>query len=72
MARYQYITPTEPSQHLMIKYDEVRQMYCQNLEFGFFFLELVAERLMRDATQNKHRVPVAQAPTDLAVAREAP
>jgi hypothetical protein len=30
-------------------YDEVRQMYYQNPKFGFFFLELVAERLMRDA-----------------------
>jgi len=29
----------------------VRQMYFQNPRFGFFFLELVAERLMRDATR---------------------
>jgi hypothetical protein len=34
---------------LSVTYDEVRQMYYQNPRFGFFFLELVAERLMRDA-----------------------
>ncbi|RZS58368.1 Crp/Fnr family transcriptional regulator [Sphaerotilus mobilis] len=34
---------------LMLSYDEVRQMYFQNPAFGFFFLELVAERLSRDA-----------------------
>jgi CRP/FNR family cyclic AMP-dependent transcriptional regulator len=34
---------------LLLSYDEVRQMYYQNPRFGFFFLELVAERLMRDA-----------------------
>ena len=33
---------------LLLTYDEVRQMYYQNPRFGFFFLELVAERLMRD------------------------
>ena len=37
-----------------MNYDEVRQMYFQNPRFGFFFLELVAERLMRDA--NRPRV----------------
>jgi CRP-like cAMP-binding protein len=39
---------------LMIKYEEVRQMYYQSPEFGFFFLELVADRLFRDA-KNKQR-----------------
>ena len=34
---------------LLVTYDEVRQMYYQNPKFGFFFLELAAERLMRDA-----------------------
>jgi CRP/FNR family transcriptional regulator, cyclic AMP receptor protein len=39
----------------MIKDEEVRQMYYQSPEFGFFFLELVADRLFRDAKQNKQR-----------------
>ena len=38
---------------LQINYDEVRQMYFQNPRFGFFFLELVAERLLRDANRMK-------------------
>lgn len=37
---------------LSVTYDEVRQMYYQNPRFGFFFLELVAERLMRDAQRH--------------------
>jgi hypothetical protein len=34
---------------LMVTYDEVRQLYFQNPKFGFFFLQLVADRLTRDA-----------------------
>ena len=41
---------------LLLTYDEVRQMYYQNPRFGFFFLELVAERLMRDASRAAQRV----------------
>ena len=36
---------------LVLTYDEVRQMYYQNPKFGFFFLELAAERLTRDASR---------------------
>lgn len=36
---------------LLLTYDEVRQMYYQNPKFGFFFLELAAERLMRDVAR---------------------
>ena len=36
---------------LQITYDEVRQLYFQNPKFGFFFLQLAAERLMRDANR---------------------
>ncbi len=38
---------------LLLTYDEVRQMYFQNPAFGFYFLELVAERLSRDATRRR-------------------
>lgn len=37
---------------LLVTYDEVRQMYFQNPAFGFFFLELVASRLMQDAARS--------------------
>lgn len=43
---------------LRINYGEVRQMYFQNPAFGFFFLELATERLMRDA----QRAAAAPAP----------
>ncbi len=54
---------------LLLTYDEARQMYFQNPSFGFFLLELVAERLMRDASrgstpkgQQAIADPVASAP----------
>lgn len=46
---------------LALTYDEVRQMYYQNPKFGFFFLQLAAERLMRDAALAAK--PAASAPT---------
>jgi CRP/FNR family transcriptional regulator, cyclic AMP receptor protein len=47
--RTQTVVCEQAGELLIITYDEVRQMYFQNPRFGFFFLELVAERLMRDA-----------------------
>jgi CRP/FNR family cyclic AMP-dependent transcriptional regulator len=37
---------------LALTYDEIRQLYFQNPAFGFFFLELVAARLTRDARRS--------------------
>jgi CRP-like cAMP-binding protein len=42
---------------LQITYDEVRQLYFQNPKFGFFFLELAAERLIRDANRSSDDRP---------------
>jgi CRP/FNR family cyclic AMP-dependent transcriptional regulator len=47
--RTQTVVCEEAGLLLSVTYDEVRQMYYQNPRFGFFFLELVAERFMRDA-----------------------
>lgn len=47
--RTQTVVCEQPGSLLLISYDEVRQMYYQNPRIGFFFLELAAERLMRDA-----------------------
>ena len=47
--RTQTVVCEQAGSLLVVTYDEVRQMYFQNPKFGFFFLELVAERLMRDA-----------------------
>ena len=49
--RTQTVVCEQAGSILQINYDEVRQMYFQNPRFGFFFLELVAERLMRDANR---------------------
>ena len=49
--RTQTVVCEQTGSLLVLTYDEVRQMYFQNPRFGFFFLELVAERLMRDATR---------------------
>jgi len=50
-TRTQTIVCEQAGSLLQINYDEVRQMYFQNPKFGFFFLELVAERLTRDANR---------------------
>lgn len=47
--RTQTVVCEQAGSLLLVTYDEIRQMYYQNPRFGFFFLELVAERLMRDA-----------------------
>ncbi len=31
---------------LVINYDQVRELYFENPEFGFYFLRLVGERLL--------------------------
>lgn len=49
---------------LTIRYDEVRQMYYQNPRFGLFFLELVAERLMRDANQLRRNAEPQEQPAE--------
>ncbi len=38
----------ESGQALMINYDQVRELYFENPEFGFYFLRLVGERLLHD------------------------
>ena len=60
--RTQTVVCEQDGSLLVITYDEIRQMYYQNPQFGIFFLELVAERLMRDAeraTQSKGTEPIA-------------
>jgi CRP/FNR family transcriptional regulator, cyclic AMP receptor protein len=47
--RTQTVVCEEDGTLLLITYDEVRQLYFQNPKFGFYFLQLAAERLTRDA-----------------------
>jgi Cyclic nucleotide-binding domain len=39
---------TEGGHVLTINYDQVRELYFENPEFGFYFLRLVGERLLHD------------------------
>lgn len=55
--RTQTVVCEEAGALLCITYDEVRQLYFQNPKFGFFFLELAAERLMRDASGRMPSTP---------------
>jgi CRP/FNR family cyclic AMP-dependent transcriptional regulator len=57
--RTQTVVCDQEGSLLLLTYDEVRQMYYQNPKFGFFFLELAAERLMRDSA----RLAEASSPT---------
>jgi CRP/FNR family transcriptional regulator, cyclic AMP receptor protein len=50
--RTQTIVCEQDGALLRITYDEVRQLYFQNPKFGFFFLQLAAERLIRDANRS--------------------
>ena len=50
-TRTQTVVCEQDATLLLITYTEARQMYFQNPSFGFYFLELAAERLMRDAAR---------------------
>lgn len=43
------LTCSEGGQALRISYSEVKQLYYQNPEFGFYFLKLTSERLFQSA-----------------------
>ncbi len=49
--RTQTVVCEEDGLLLLISYDEVRQLYFQNPKFGFYFLQLAAARLTRDASK---------------------
>ncbi|WP_201842351.1 Crp/Fnr family transcriptional regulator [Microvirga zambiensis] len=47
-TRTQTLECLEAGEVLSISYDEVRQLYFQNPEFGFYFLRLTSERLFHN------------------------
>jgi CRP/FNR family transcriptional regulator, cyclic AMP receptor protein len=49
--RTQTLECLEAGKVLSISYDEVRQLYFQNPEFGFYFLRLTSERLFHNMGQ---------------------
>jgi len=46
--RTQTLECTENSEVLQINYDQVRQLYYQNPQFGFYFIQLIARRLFQN------------------------
>jgi hypothetical protein len=66
--RTQSVECIESGHLLTITYDEVRELYFENPEFGFYFLRLVGERLLQNlkraedmlaAERQKHAIPPA-------------
>ena len=63
--RTQSVECVESGHLLTITYDEVRELYFQNPEFGFYFLQLVGERLLQNlkraedllAAERRNNVP---------------
>jgi len=47
-SRTQTLECTENGDVLQITYDQVRQLYHQNPQFGFYFLQLIARRLFQN------------------------
>lgn len=46
----------EDGELLTISYDHLKQLYFQNPEFGFYFLQLISQRLFRDIERLQLRV----------------
>ena len=49
----------EAGRALCVSYSDVKQLYYQNPEFGFYFLKLTSERLFQSAQLDKARKPAA-------------
>jgi CRP/FNR family transcriptional regulator, cyclic AMP receptor protein len=47
-SRTQTLECIENGEVLQITYDQVRQLYYQNSQFGFYFLQLIAQRLFQN------------------------
>jgi hypothetical protein len=61
----------EAGEVLSISYDEVRQLYFQNPEFGFYFLRLTSERLFNNMRQLEKEIEALKAESDAAPVRQA-
>ena len=60
--RTQTLECIEAGDVLTITYDELRQLYFQNPEFGFYFLRLTSQRLFQNMAELESRL--AQAPAN--------
>jgi CRP/FNR family cyclic AMP-dependent transcriptional regulator len=55
-TRTQTLECLEDGEVLSISYDEVRQLYFQNPEFGFYFLRLTSERLFQNMERMEEEI----------------
>jgi CRP/FNR family transcriptional regulator, cyclic AMP receptor protein len=55
-TRTQTLECVEGGEVLSISYDEVRQLYFQNPEFGFYFLRLTSERLFQNMEKMEEEI----------------
>src|SRR4051794_16513138 len=55
-TRTQTLECLEAGEVLSISYDEVRQLYFQNPEFGFYFLRLASERLFSNMEKMEEEI----------------
>ncbi|EIM28351.1 Crp/Fnr family transcriptional regulator [Microvirga lotononidis] len=55
-TRSQTLECIEAGEVLSISYDEVRQLYFQNPEFGFYFLRLASERLFSNMEKMEEEI----------------
>jgi hypothetical protein len=56
--RTQTVECVESGRVLTIRYDEVRELYFQNPEFGFYFLRLICNRMLQNLARAEERLAV--------------
>jgi hypothetical protein len=56
--RTQAVECVESGHVLTIRYDEVRELYFQNPEFGFYFLRLICNRLLQNLERTEERLAI--------------
>ncbi|MBM6594286.1 Crp/Fnr family transcriptional regulator [Microvirga pudoricolor] len=59
--RTQTLECVQDGEILSITYDELRQLYFQNPEFGFYFLRLVSERMFYNMERLENEISVLRA-----------
>jgi hypothetical protein len=69
--RTQTLECLEAGEVLSISYDEVRQLYFQNPEFGFYFLRLTSERLFDNMRKLEAEIEALKEHPDAAPIRQA-
>jgi CRP/FNR family transcriptional regulator, cyclic AMP receptor protein len=69
--RTQTLECLESGDVLSISYDEVRQLYFQNPEFGFYFLRLTSERLFNNMRKLENEIEALKEQPDASSPRQA-